>query len=86
MVLFKRVHGKVCQNDEVSPDVHTYVHAAKGAQIPHTDGSKLPTVGAPHLLSAVPSLGNLIELGSIRKLGTFRVLRSKGMRHVGGPF
>ena len=31
MVPFDRVHGKVCQNDEVSLDVHTAMSRAKGS-------------------------------------------------------
>ena len=53
MVAFWPDYGLYCQNDEVSPDVHPYVHTRKGRRYPHSHRSKLPLVAAPHLLSAV---------------------------------
>ena len=58
--------GLKCQNDEVSPDVHTYVSTRRVADTP-TAPQQAATGAAPHLLSAGPgSYGILNGSGFLR--------------------
>ena len=62
MAHFDPYLGLYCQNDEVSPDVHTRLHAKWTVRYPPITRSKLLLGDRPHLTSARASGGILNDL------------------------